>query len=375
MAHWQLNQLSNHCQLLAAAADVVVTDLFIGDICDYEFLGAAFQKFEPTAAVHFGEQRSAPYSMMDRSRAVFTQTNNVMGTINVMYAVKELCRGMAKPTKLHWHKLKRLGRYLVDNSRTAMHYDWQGHEPEITGYSDSDWAGCRVTAKSTSGGALMIGSHFIKGWSRTQNHVTTSSAEAELVALVKCSAELLGAKSMMKDFGVEKSCVVYADSSAALAVAKRKGAGKLRHININTLWVQEVQDREGVTYNKILGTENPADLMTKCLSREVTDRHMTTLGQEIFKLMQHQVNSLHDKASNRKSQRINYDAFCKVVGRSCIIEELRENIFGTWLGEVCHPKQIQALMGHKNIETTLRYVKPTDDALRSAIQGLTVSVQ
>ena len=57
----------------------------------------------------------------------------------------------------------------------------------------------------------------------------------------------------------------------------------------------------------------------------------TTLGQEIFKLMQHQVNSLHDKASNRKSQKINYDAFCKVVGRSCIIEELRENIFGTWL--------------------------------------------
>ena len=95
---------------------------------------------------------------------------------------------MAKPTRLHWHKLKRLGRYLVDNSRTAMKYDWQGHEPEITGYSDSDWAGCRATGKSTSGGALMIGSHFIKGWARTQNHVTLSSAEAELVALVKCSA-------------------------------------------------------------------------------------------------------------------------------------------------------------------------------------------
>ena len=47
-------------------------------------LGAAFKKFEPTACVHFGEQRSAPYSMMDRTRAVFTQTNNVMGTINVL---------------------------------------------------------------------------------------------------------------------------------------------------------------------------------------------------------------------------------------------------------------------------------------------------
>ena len=57
----------------------------------------------------------------------------------------------------------------------------------------------------------------------------------------------------------------------------------------------------------------------------------TPLGQEIFKIMQYQVNNLHDKSSNRKSQKINYDVFCKVVGRSCIIEELRENIFGTWL--------------------------------------------
>ena len=109
------------------------------------------------------------------------------------------------------------------------------HEHEITGYSDSDWAGCRVTGKSTSGGALMIGGHFIKGWARTQNHVTLSSAEAELVALVKCSAELLGARSMMRDLGVESEGLVYADSTAALAIAKRKGAGKMRHININCL--------------------------------------------------------------------------------------------------------------------------------------------
>ena len=82
-----------------------------------------------------------------------------------------------------------------------------------------------MTGKSTSGGALMVGSHFLKDWSRTPNHVTTSSAEAELVALVKCSAELLGARSMMRDFGVEKGGVVYGDSSAAPAIAKRKGAG------------------------------------------------------------------------------------------------------------------------------------------------------
>ena len=62
---------------------------------------------------------------------------------------------------------------------------------------------------------------------------------------------------------------------------KRKGAGKLRHININTLWVQEVQDREGVTYRKVLGTDNPADLMTKYLTRDKMDACMQTIGQEI----------------------------------------------------------------------------------------------
>merc|ERR1711904_322519 len=65
--------------------------LYIGDICDFEFMGEAVQAIEPDAMVHFGEQRSAPYSMMDRSKAVYTQNNNVIGTINVLYAIKEFC--------------------------------------------------------------------------------------------------------------------------------------------------------------------------------------------------------------------------------------------------------------------------------------------
>lgn len=63
-------------------------DLQIGDICDWEFLEDVFVSFKPDAVVHFGEQRSAPYSMIDRARAVYTQHNNVIGTINVMFAIK-----------------------------------------------------------------------------------------------------------------------------------------------------------------------------------------------------------------------------------------------------------------------------------------------
>ena len=160
-----------------------------------------------------------------------------------------------------------------------MRYDWQGHEHEVTGYSDSDWAGCRVTGKSTSGGAIMIGGHFIKGWARTPNHVTLSSAEAELVALVKCSTELMGIRSLLRDFGVDSEGVVYADSSAALAIAKRKGAGKMRHININCLWIQEKVDEKQLELRKVLGTKNPADMMTKHLARLPLDGCMSQLNQ------------------------------------------------------------------------------------------------
>ena len=66
----------------------------------------------------------------------------------------------------------------------------------------------------------MIGGHFPKGCSRTPNHVTLSSAVAELIALVKCSAELLGVRSAMSDFGVERNGVVYADS---FAIVSRNG--------------------------------------------------------------------------------------------------------------------------------------------------------
>eukprot|EP00973_Karenia_brevis_P042677 5906052-Karenia_brevis.AAC.1 len=90
---------------------------------------------------------------------------------------------MAKPTVGGWKKIKRLARYLKGRPRMVIKYKWQGREEEMDGYSDSDWAGCRVTGKSTSGGALMMGEHLIKAWARTQQSIALSSAEAELVAL------------------------------------------------------------------------------------------------------------------------------------------------------------------------------------------------
>ena len=126
----------------------------------------------------------------------------------------------------------------------------------------------------------MIGEHFIKGWPRTQNSVTLSSAEAGLVAMCKAAAELLGCIAMWREWGEERRGVVLADSSAALAISQRKGSGKLRHINIGLLWVQERRERQELNFYKVKGEKNPADLLTKYLAAERAKQHEEALGLE-----------------------------------------------------------------------------------------------
>jgi UDP-sulfoquinovose synthase len=84
-------------------------DLFIGDITNYEFLKKVLHQFEPNALVHFGEQRSAPFSMIDREHAVLTQVNNVVGTLNLLYAMRE------DFPDCHLVKLGTMGEYGTPN--------------------------------------------------------------------------------------------------------------------------------------------------------------------------------------------------------------------------------------------------------------------
>jgi UDP-sulfoquinovose synthase len=84
-------------------------EMFIGDVNDYEFLSGVIEGFQPEAVVHFAEQRSAPYSMIDRKHAVYTQVNNVVGTLNLLFALQEL-----RPD-CHLVKLGTMGEYGTPN--------------------------------------------------------------------------------------------------------------------------------------------------------------------------------------------------------------------------------------------------------------------
>jgi UDP-sulfoquinovose synthase len=84
-------------------------DVFVGDLCDAEFTVDTVRRFRPDAIVHYAEQRAAPYSMIDRKHAVYTQYNNVVGTLNVMFAIAEVDRD------IHLVKLGTMGEYGTPN--------------------------------------------------------------------------------------------------------------------------------------------------------------------------------------------------------------------------------------------------------------------
>ena len=79
---------------------------------------------------------------------------------DLQFAAKTASQHMAQPKVCDWAKIKRIARYLVKASRTIQKFEWQEKPSQITTYVDSDWAGNKITRKSTSGGAMFLGKHL-----------------------------------------------------------------------------------------------------------------------------------------------------------------------------------------------------------------------
>ena len=140
---------------------------------------------------------------------------------------------MAKPTVQSWNALKRLCRYLVGLPRLVYTYKWQ-EVKAIDIYTDTDWAGCPRTRKSTSGGCVLLGAHAIKTWSSTQSSVALPSGEAEFNGVVKGAGIGLGYQGLLRDLGQDIPVRVWTDSSASIGICSRQGLGKLRHLDTHT---------------------------------------------------------------------------------------------------------------------------------------------
>ena len=109
----------------------------------------------------------------------------------------------------------------------------------------------------------MNGLHNIKHWSKTQTTVCLSSGEAELRGISDGLAQALGIQSIAKDLGLTWTIKMFSDATAAIGIARRRGMGRIRHLDVTDLWVQEKFTSKAASIDKVLGTENPADILTK----------------------------------------------------------------------------------------------------------------
>ena len=196
----------------------------------------------------------------------------------IAFAAKELCRHFAHPTRIGVEALKRAARFLVGMPRVVWQFPFQSYTKELTVIVDTDFGGCQTTRRSTSGGIALRGSHPVKHWSITQPTIALSSGEAELGGICRGASLALGLQSLARDLGIELDVHIRTDATAAIGICRRRGLGRIRHLHVSDLWVQDRLKRGDFVLSKVAGADNPADLLTKHVSRDLLVKHMDAMG-------------------------------------------------------------------------------------------------
>ena len=129
---------------------------------------------------------------------------------------------------------------------------------------------------------MLVDGGCVKNWSSTQATIAQSSGEAEYYAMVRAAAEAMSMQSIMKDMGWHSTITVWVDSSAAKSIASRVGLGKVRHMEVKFLWLQEVVKAKRVQIRKVAGDKNPADVLTKPRSVRENEGLLRVVGVEVY---------------------------------------------------------------------------------------------
>ena len=168
---------------------------------------------------------------------------------------------------------------------------------ELEVYSDSNWAGCNVTRKSTTSFMVFLCGSLIFSACRTQASVALSSCEAELLAGTAAVGDAIQMSHILR-FLVNETALentgkvtltLHTDSSSAKAVWQRRGSGRLKHIDTRMLWLQRMLRKQYIRLQKVPTMYNPSDLNTKKLSRARRELLMSIIGitddREVLKFM------------------------------------------------------------------------------------------
>ena len=188
---------------------------------------------------------------------------------DIMFSVCMCARYQANPKESHLTAVKRIMRYLVGTQNVGLWYP-KGTTCSLIGYSDSDFAGCKLDRKSTSGTCHLLGSALVSWHSKKQVSVALSTAEAEYVAAGSCCAQILWMKQQLLDYGVALDCIpIRCDNTSAINLTKNPiQHSRTKHIEIRHHFIRDHVQKGDCMLEFVESSKQLADIFTKPLQKE-----------------------------------------------------------------------------------------------------------
>ena len=188
---------------------------------------------------------------------------------DIQHGIGVLSRGMANPTLRDQQRLKKMARYLIGTRDVELALVPGTPSDEVVQvYVDADWSDKKEDRRSTSGGILLYHGCVVASWSRRQACLALSSAESELYALGSGAVEALGFATMLGEWREQVVPTLYSDSSSALHVVKKRGPGRMKHIELRCLALQQWREEKRLLFGKVGTDENVSDMLTKPMPKE-----------------------------------------------------------------------------------------------------------
>nr|KAJ0186845.1 hypothetical protein LSAT_V11C900480300 [Lactuca sativa] len=197
---------------------------------------------------------------------------------DIMFGTILCARFQANLKESHLMAVKRIFRYLKGTQNLALWYP-RDSTFELYGYTDSDYAGCNLDKKSTSGGCHFLGNRLISWSSKKQTSVAISTAEAEYVAAGRC-AQLLWIQNQLLDYGFKFSKTpIYCDNTSAIQITQNPVQhSKTKHIEIIHHFIRDNVEKGKVVLEHVKTSKQLADIFTKALDSQSTAYIIRELG-------------------------------------------------------------------------------------------------
>nr|GEZ44448.1 retrovirus-related Pol polyprotein from transposon TNT 1-94 [Tanacetum cinerariifolium] len=185
---------------------------------------------------------------------------------DIVHATCVCVRYQAHPIKKHLKEVKRIFCYLWGTVNMGLWYT-KDSGFELTGFPDADYAGCKDTFKSTSGGAQFLGEKLVRWSSKKQNYTSLSTIESEFVSLSACCAQVLWMRTQLTNYGYHfDKILICCDSKSAIAISCNPiQHSRTKHIAVRYHFIKEHVEKGTIELYFVKTDYQLADIFTKAL--------------------------------------------------------------------------------------------------------------